>query len=117
MATIFSGTELRPRQVHHIAEPHSMNEGFMEAIRQDLLLADNTSRKLPSALMYDSIGLSIWSKLVKLPDYYIPKAEIDALEQWGDAIVLEIGEGKALIDLGSGYETSILVYPDGQNNY
>jgi uncharacterized SAM-dependent methyltransferase len=92
-----------------------VEDGLKKSLEEMLLARNNTKkpssgggeRRLPATLMYDQPGLELWAKIVDLPDYYIPQAEIDSLEQWGPGLVRELGEGKALIDLGSGYVVSL----------
>lgn len=99
--------ELQLRHVHHISKPEVLENDWKKTIKQELLHGGHTSRRLPCALMYDEAGLEIWAKIVDLPDYYIPSAEMESLSKWGQGVIQELGEGKALIDLGSGYVSTI----------
>ncbi|ROW17656.1 hypothetical protein VPNG_00955 [Cytospora leucostoma] len=101
-SNILAGTVLELRHVHHISQPKALENTWKETIEKELLHRGRTSRQLPSALMYDEAGLELWAKIVDLPDYYIPSAEMDSLSKWGQGVIEELGEGKALIDLGSG---------------
>lgn len=63
---------------------------------------EGQQRVLPSALLYHDVGLQIWSKITRLPDYYQTRDEIELLEHHSAAIAEHITEGSALFDLGSG---------------
>ena len=63
---------------------------------------DRQQRVLPSALLYDDIGLQIWSRITRLPDYYQTRDEIDLLDHHSAEIATYVLEGCTLLDLGSG---------------
>lgn len=59
-------------------------------------------RVLPRAVLYNDIGLQIWSRITLLPDYYQTRDEIDLLEHHSAEIAEHVVEGCTLFDLGSG---------------
>ncbi len=59
-------------------------------------------RVLPSALLYDDVGLQTWRQITRLPDYYQTRDEIDLLEHHATEIAEQIPTGCTILDLGSG---------------
>lgn len=57
---------------------------------------------LPSALLSDDNGSSLWRQINRLPAYYQTSEEILLLELYGDEIADLIEPGTVLIDLGCG---------------
>jgi uncharacterized SAM-dependent methyltransferase len=57
---------------------------------------------LPSALLSDDNGSSLWRQINRLPAYYQTSEEILLLELYGDDIAEFVEPGTVLIDLGCG---------------
>ena len=98
-----AGRDLEPRRVYNIQKNgFDIYANLRQQLEFDLLDQNSGQRHLPSTLMYNKDGLDLWSKIIGLPGYYIPEAEMEALESWGTNIVRKLGPRIALIDLGSG---------------
>lgn len=57
---------------------------------------------LPSALLSDDSGSSLWREINRLPAYYQTREEMMLLERHGDEIADLVKPGTTLIDLGCG---------------
>lgn len=64
-------------------------------------------KALPPKFFYDERGCALFEAICALPEYYLTRAEIDILTRHGSEIATAVGEGVALIELGSGSSRKI----------
>lgn len=57
---------------------------------------------LPDELLYNDIGLQIWSDIIHLPQYYQFRDETEILRIHGEEIASYLPNDAVLIDLGAG---------------
>ena len=57
---------------------------------------------LPSPLLSDDKGLTIWRDIVRLPHYYQTCDEVELFKKYGEEIAQNIPEGASILDLGCG---------------
>ena len=65
-------------------------------------------KTLPSKYFYDARGSELFEKICMLPEYYLPRCEIEALQQIAPEIVRDVSRAD-LIELGSGASRKIKV--------
>lgn len=70
-----------------------------------------SSKRLPSKLLYDDRGSQLFEAICDLPEYYPTRTEIDILQQYTSDIAQQIGPQAQLIEFGSGWsiKTRILL--------
>jgi dimethylhistidine N-methyltransferase len=80
-----------------------MNKQFAKDVQAGLT---STPKKLSSKYFYDEKGSALFSKIMKLPEYYLTNAEFEIFEQSGVDIVEHLGitpnQPFDLIELGAG---------------
>jgi uncharacterized SAM-dependent methyltransferase len=59
-------------------------------------------RVLPTAFLFNDVGLQIWSQITQSPTYHQTKDEIKLLESYGEHIASHIIAGSTLLDIGAG---------------
>ena len=80
-----------------------LEEKLFALTGRQLIKADGTrQRLLPSALLSDDTGLSLWREINRLPDYYQTRDEIDLFAKFGAHIAQLVPDNATLIDLGAG---------------
>lgn len=57
---------------------------------------------LPSPLLSDDKGLTLWREINRLPHYYQTYDEVELFETYGEKIAEYIPEGASILDLGCG---------------
>ena len=78
-------------------EPSS--ENYLGEIVKGL---SSSPKRLPSKLFYDERGSELFEQICDLDEYYLTRTELSIMEQFAPAMAKRIGEGVALIELGSG---------------
>lgn len=76
-------------------------------IKQGIRPKDGGEKKLPTLLLYDEQGLRLFEKITYLEQYYLTNAEIEVLEDEADRIAKCIPHNSVLVELGSGYDSSM----------
>jgi hypothetical protein len=72
-------------------------------MEKTFLVTDKGQRRLlPPALLSNELGLRIWRDIIRLPDYYQTREEIELLKIHSKEIASHINEGCTVIDLGCG---------------
>src|SRR5437899_10876844 len=71
----------------------------------------SSPRTLPCKYFYDERGAALFQKICELPEYYLPRSEIDILDRYRAEIASQPGPNIELIGLGTGAgtKTRILV--------
>ncbi|KAK5659445.1 hypothetical protein OQA88_646 [Cercophora sp. LCS_1] len=77
-------------------------QGSLQSMLMKRMLDPSKQCVLPSALLSDDIGSSLWRKINRLPDYYQTREEITLLDVYGDELADLIEPGTVLVDLGCG---------------
>jgi len=86
----------RPRVV---GEPPS-RERFRREVLAGLARAD---RALPSVWFYDALGSRLFQRIMRLPGYYLTRAETGIFERHAAAMLAPLGAGpSSVVDLGAG---------------
>lgn len=74
--------------------------------RADALAGLRAARKtLPSKYFYDDRGSRLFESICDLPEYYLTRTETALLARIAPEIATRIGDGAALVELGSGAST------------
>jgi uncharacterized SAM-dependent methyltransferase len=60
------------------------------------------TRLLPASVLHDEKGLTMWSTITSLPNYYQTDDEIELLEQNSQDLVKSLSGIETLVDLGCG---------------
>lgn len=79
-------------------------DSYYKSLLETMLLKRQRwqQRVLPAALLYNDIGMQIWSRITRLPNYYQTRDEIDLLKHHSAEIAEHVVDGCTLFDLGSG---------------
>ncbi|KAI1136538.1 histidine-specific methyltransferase [Hypoxylon sp. FL0543] len=94
---------------------HRLDNGGNDSRTTELILEGlrSSPRYLPSVLLWDEVGLNIYSKIMRSEDYYLTRVETEILQVHVDAIVESIGDGGVIIELGSGCLSKTRVILEG----
>ncbi|KAI0836045.1 histidine-specific methyltransferase [Hypoxylon sp. FL0890] len=94
---------------------HSFYDGENHARTTELILEGlrSSPRYLPSVLLWDEVGLNIYSKIMRSEDYYLTRVEAELLRIHVEDIVESIGDGGVIIELGSGCLSKTRVILEG----
>ena len=84
--------------VHRLSEDRPIAEALAEDVRVGFL---SSPKQLPPKYFYDVDGSGIFEKITDLPEYYVTRAELDALSRAAEELVSE-GQWRCLVELGSG---------------
>ena len=78
-------------------------DGVDRAFRKDVLtgLAQN-QKAIPARWLYDDAGSQLFEDITDLEEYYPTRAETEILGARGDEFASLIGEGRAVVEFGSG---------------
>lgn len=57
---------------------------------------------IPPKFFYDALGSRLFEAICELPEYYLPRAEREIMDEHGAGIAAAVGPGCTLIDLGAG---------------
>ena len=70
-----------------------------------------TPRSIPCRFFYDAVGSELFEEIVKLEEYYPTRVEARLLEVHGAEIAKLAGQGRVLVEFGSGSsrKTSLLI--------
>jgi uncharacterized SAM-dependent methyltransferase len=70
-----------------------------------------TPRSIPCRFFYDAVGSELFEEIVKLEEYYPTRVEAGLLEVHGAEIAKLAGQGRVLVEFGSGSsrKTSLLI--------
>ena len=92
---------LRPKQEHAQSD-------FAAAVLSGFA---RTPRSIPCRFFYDAVGCELFEEIVKLEEYYPTRVEASLLELHGAEIAELVGDGRALVEFGSGSsrKTSLLI--------
>lgn len=77
--------------------------GVDTAFRADVLAGLSQEPKaIPARWLYDDAGSQLFEDITRLPEYYPTRAETEILSARGEEFAALIGEGRAVIEFGSG---------------
>ncbi|ANY20366.1 Histidine-specific methyltransferase EgtD [Tsuneonella dongtanensis] len=77
--------------------------GIATAFRGDVLQGLSEPQKaVPARWFYDDAGSELFEDITRLPEYYPTRAETEILSTRGDEFRALIGEGRAVVEFGSG---------------
>ena len=78
-------------------------EGIDTAFRADVLDGLSQQQKaIPARWLYDDAGSQLFEDITQLPEYYPTRAETEILTERGAEFAAMIGEGRAVVEFGSG---------------
>ncbi|MEM9501607.1 MAG: L-histidine N(alpha)-methyltransferase [Pseudomonadota bacterium] len=78
-------------------------EGVDTAFRADVLDGLAQAQKaIPARWLYDEAGSQLFEDITQLPEYYPTRAETEILRTRGTEFAEMIGEGRAVVEFGSG---------------
>ena len=83
-------------------EVTTSNKAFAEEVKEGL---SAPQKHLSSKYFYDAIGDKLFQKIMRLPEYYLTRAEFDILDRYKQDILRPLLERKEqfnLIELGAG---------------
>ncbi len=76
------------------------------AFRADVLAGlERRPRAIPARWFYDRRGSELFEHITDLPEYYPTRTEVAILSRIGDDVRARIGEGRAVVEFGSGSST------------
>ncbi len=61
-----------------------------------------TPKRLLSKYFYDELGSALFDAITVLPEYYLTRAEMEILREWGWEMVRALGNPVEFVELGSG---------------
>jgi L-histidine N-alpha-methyltransferase len=95
------------------AEQASGADEFAEAVLDGLA---RRPRSIPCRFFYDARGSELFEEITKLDEYYPTRTEMGLLEAYGEEIATLVGQGRMLVEFGSGSsrKTSLLLGALGQ---
>ena len=82
---------------------------LVNQMRDTLNPGKGQEKKLPTLLLYDEKGLTLFEDITYLDEYYLTNAEIEVLERYADQIVEQIQAGSMVVELGSGYDVPAVI--------
>ena len=78
-------------------------QGVDKAFRADVLAGLAQRQKaIPARWFYDERGSQLFEDITRLPEYYPTRAETEILQNRGEEFAELIGEGRAVVEFGSG---------------
>lgn len=86
-------------QVHNLRQATTATNSLVPSIIQGLRAED---RELPSLLLWDDQGLSLFNAILDSPEYYLANKEWALLHNEVHNIVASISSGDRLVELGAG---------------
>ncbi|WP_299193320.1 L-histidine N(alpha)-methyltransferase [uncultured Erythrobacter sp.] len=79
------------------------DSGVNTAFRADVLAGLSQEPKaIPARWLYDDAGSQLFEDITQLPEYYPTRAETEILKGQGASFAEMIGEGRAVVEFGSG---------------
>lgn len=79
-------------------------DGFREAVWTGL---GQTAKQLPCKYLYDETGARLFTRICRLPEYYLTRTEMAILRQYGPAIASSLPPAAAIVEFGSGTSRKI----------
>ncbi len=77
--------------------------GVDTAFRADVLDGLSQAQKaIPARWLYDDAGSQLFEDITQLPEYYPTRSETEILNERGEEFARLIGEGRAVVEFGSG---------------
>ena len=76
---------------------------LLEQILSGLRPGQGDEKRLPTLLLYDEQGLTLYEDITYLDEYYLTNAEIEVLSDHAGEIANAIHAGSMVVELGSGY--------------
>jgi L-histidine N-alpha-methyltransferase len=77
--------------------------GGAAAFRRDVLAGLAAPvRAVPARWLYDRRGSELFEEITRLPEYYLTRADADALEAHGPAVARIVGPERVVVEFGSG---------------
>ncbi|KAL8964816.1 MAG: hypothetical protein Q9183_004202, partial [Haloplaca sp. 2 TL-2023] len=80
---------------------------ILDELHDQLRPQDDGEKKMPTLLLYDEKGLKLFEDISYLDEYYPTNAEIEILQKNAMAIANLLPEGCTVLELGSGYGSTI----------
>ncbi|WP_126171914.1 L-histidine N(alpha)-methyltransferase [Altericroceibacterium xinjiangense] len=81
-------------------------DGVDRAFRADVLAGLAQPQKaVPARWFYDEQGSELFEQITDLPEYYPTRAETEILDERGEELSALIGQGRAVVEFGSGSST------------
>ena len=78
-------------------------EGVNTAFRGDVLAGlAQVPKAIPARWLYDDAGSQLFEDITQIPEYYPTRAETEILTNRADDFAALIGEGRAVVEFGSG---------------
>ena len=91
------------RNLYHVVEDDSgVDIDFRADVHAGL---SQRPKAIPARWFYDEAGSTLFESITELGEYYLTRCEIDLLSRHADRLASALGEGRALIELGSGSST------------
>jgi L-histidine N-alpha-methyltransferase len=88
------------QRLHLLQAPRrQVSDGLAAAVRHGLRARQ---KHLPCRYLYDAVGSALFESICEQPEYYVTRAELQALESHARAIVDRAGAPSLLVELGSG---------------
>ncbi|MEL6877295.1 MAG: L-histidine N(alpha)-methyltransferase [Pseudomonadota bacterium] len=79
------------------------DDGVDTAFRADVLAGLSQEQKaIPARWLYDDAGSQLFEDITQIPEYYPTRAETEILRARGSEFAELIGEGRAVVEFGSG---------------
>ena len=77
--------------------------GVDTAFRADVLAGlAQEPKAIPARWFYDDAGSKLFEEITQLPEYYPTRAETEILKEQATGFAAMIGEGRAVVEFGSG---------------
>jgi dimethylhistidine N-methyltransferase len=93
----------------HISDFQPEPEDFLGEVLQGL---KKTPKQLPTKYLYDERGSALYERICSLEEYYLPRREIEIMEQNIDEMVYLLGDKVNLIEYGCGNCTKTRILLD-----
>lgn len=78
-------------------------DGVDHAFRADVLNGLSQPQKaVPARWLYDDAGSELFEDITRIPEYYPTRAETEILQSHGAEFAAGIGQGRAVVEFGSG---------------
>ncbi len=106
--SLYASSRSAPRSVDLRAEEAKAPSDFADAVLSGL---SRKPRSIPCRFFYDARGSELFEAITKLDEYYPTRTETALLETYGPEIAALAGEGRVLVEFGSGSsrKTSLLL--------
>lgn len=91
---------------------HDLHPAQADLVREVVAGLSRQPKALSPKFFYDRRGSELFDAITELPEYYPTRTEIGILRRHGGEIAEHLGQGSALIELGSGSPLKIRVLLD-----